>query len=333
MSLAGLAVLVSVFFHAALCDRHEVYAFSTNQNEGLSEIVKHATTVAFFGSLTTEAVALCHSHGVRAVAPTPDISPDSLLNATAVSVWLDACMALVDRFGLDGLNVDFEHPLDAPSTQAPALTSLVSKLQHRLASRNLIVAVDVAWSPQGIDGRMYDYAGLAKAADLLFIMSYDLRSQVFGQSVCLAGPNSDIRLVELGVRQYLQIAEARKLVLGLPWYGYQYSCENAPNPYGVCQIASVPFRGCNCSDAAGRQKDYRILEAMTGLAVRSSTLSAVRKDVLAGGTNWTQLWYDDPETLREKRALVQKFGLGGWGMWNAQSIDYSNATQVREFWS
>lgn len=39
------------------------------------------------------------------------------------------------------------------------------------------VSVDVPWSPHGIDGRNYDWPGLAAAADLLFVMAYDMQSQ------------------------------------------------------------------------------------------------------------------------------------------------------------
>lgn len=37
--------------------------------------------------------------------------------------------------------------------------------------------MDVPWSPYGIDGRSYDWQGLAAAADLLFMMAYDMQSQ------------------------------------------------------------------------------------------------------------------------------------------------------------
>jgi hypothetical protein len=42
--------------------------------------------------------------------------------------------------------------------------------------------VDIAWSPHGIDGRNFDWAGLAKAADVLFVMAYDTQSQVRGRA-------------------------------------------------------------------------------------------------------------------------------------------------------
>jgi spore germination protein YaaH len=40
------------------------------------------------------------------------------------------------------------------------------------------VSVDVPWSPYDVDGRNYDWLGLAEAADLLFVMAYDIQSQV-----------------------------------------------------------------------------------------------------------------------------------------------------------
>lgn len=41
-----------------------------------------------------------------------------------------------------------------------------------------------------------------------------------------------------------------KLLMGLPWYGYNYTCVNQTEE-AVCPIKLVPFRGVNCSDAAG----------------------------------------------------------------------------------
>ena len=49
------------------------------------------------------------------------------------------------------------------------------------------VSVDVPWSPYGIDGRYYDWSGLAGAADLLFVMMYDTQSQVRGERERVVG--------------------------------------------------------------------------------------------------------------------------------------------------
>ncbi len=47
-----------------------------------------------------------------------------------------------------------------------------------------------------------------------------------------------------------------------------------------------------------------------------------------------QYWYDDARSLdTKKRKVMGALGLRGWAMWNAQSIDYANATQVQQFYS
>jgi di-N-acetylchitobiase len=47
--------------------------------------------------------------------------------------------------------------------------------------------VDIPWSPYGVDGRWYDWAALAAAADLLFVMAYDTASQVGGRRAANVG--------------------------------------------------------------------------------------------------------------------------------------------------
>ena len=48
------------------------------------------------------------------------------------------------------------------------------------------VTFDVAWSADCIDGRCYDYKGIAKSCDFLFVMSYDEQSQIFGSCIAMA---------------------------------------------------------------------------------------------------------------------------------------------------
>ena len=80
-------------------------------------------------------------------------------------------------------------------------------------------------------------------------MSYDEQSQIYGQ--CIAMANSPLAKTELGIKQYLDLGiGANKLVLGQPWYGYDYPCTEFM-PGDVCNIKSVPYHGAPCSDAAG----------------------------------------------------------------------------------
>ena len=110
------------------------------------------------------------------------------------------------------------------------------------------VTFDVAWSPNCTDGRCYDAVGLSRNTDFLVVMAYDERSQIYDS--CIASANSAGSTTASGVQSYLDLGiKAEKLVLGLPWYGYNYPCINLTSD--VCYIKPVPFRGASCSDAAG----------------------------------------------------------------------------------
>ena len=111
------------------------------------------------------------------------------------------------------------------------------------------ISFDVAWSPNCIDGRCYQYTELSLVTDYLVIMSYDERSQIYGP--CVAGPNSGYNTTATGILQYRTLGlNTTQLILGVPWYGYKYPCLSLSDDH-VCSIEKVPFRGVDCSDAAG----------------------------------------------------------------------------------
>ena len=94
-------------------------------------------------------------------------------------------------------------------------------------------------------------------------MGYDEQSQMWGTAPCQARPNSPLVKTFSGLRKYLMLGvPPGKLVLGVPWYGYRYPCLRLSA--GVCYIQRVPFRGCNCTDAAGREFPYRDVLKMLG---------------------------------------------------------------------
>merc|ERR1712176_1501016 len=110
-------------------------------------------------------------------------------------------------------------------------------------------------------------------------------------------------------------------VLGLPWYGYDYPCENTSDPHvEYCPIKAVPFRNVSCSDAAGTEKSYALLRKH--LASKSATTGRrwdpTLKSPYFNYRSTTdnlihQVWYDDPESLSLKYRLAKTLGVRGVG--------------------
>merc|ERR1711871_1162671 len=126
--------------------------------------------------------------------------------------WIDSKVALAQENFLDGINFDFEGPVRGPGARDPlnanyvTLIAETTKAFHERVGAGTVVSVDVAWSPFDIDGRAYSYQDIASAADLLFIMAYDTRSQIYHQSIAAA--NTPIGIAVAGLRAYLNLGIA-----------------------------------------------------------------------------------------------------------------------------
>ncbi|KAK1339864.1 hypothetical protein QTO34_018422 [Cnephaeus nilssonii] len=201
-----------------------------------------------------------------------------------------------------------------------------------------LVTFDVAWSPKCIDRRCYNYTGIADACDFLFVMSYDEQSQVWSE--CIAAANAPYNQTITAYDDYIKMGiNPKKLVMGLPWYGYDYTCLTLSEDH-VCTIAKVPFRGAPCSDAAGRQVPYKIImkqvkSSLSGILWDENQKSPYYNYKDSAG-QFHQVWYDNPKSISLKTAYIQTWGLRGIGMWNANCLDYSGDAvakqQTEEMW-
>lgn len=301
---------------------------------------------------------LCHAHAHNArVTYYTSMPAAQLTNATYVDAFVSAAVARVVAWGYDGVNIDFEWPIAANDTaRRDGLTAMMLRLAEAL--RPVLpnggqLTFDVAWAAEGpaggIDGRNFDYAALMIICDFVVIMDYDTRSQVFSEA-CNAGPNAPARTVLDGVASFLALYnQPEKLALGVPWYGYDYPClaGTAPNTT-VCPIARVPFRGCNCSDAAGHQYDFSVMTQMANASVPQRVARVTRPlavnttaagDGLWAGFNYVhaatgavhQVWFDSAADLAVKYGVARRMGLRGASCWHVDALYYgADGAQERQ---
>ena len=167
-------------------------------------------------------------------------------------------------------------------------------------------------------------------------MSYDEQSQMGNKRPCIAKSNSPLSKTTSGIMEYLKLGIApSKLILGVPWYGYHYPCLALKNDT-ICVIKSVPFRGSACSDAAGTEVAYfGILDLLRSTQSKrhwDMDSQSPYFNVKYGLDKTVQVRYDDPKSLGKKYELVTELGLAGAGMWTANYLNYSVASQIKEMW-
>jgi hypothetical protein len=163
---------------------------------------RRLTTLCLAGWLDPALVTTAHRHGVKVVF-IANYPSDQLLNATHRKAWTRQQLDYAKLHKLDGVNFDFESPLQEGSGESRGYTRLVKEavaVFHRELPASQ-VSVDVAWAPGGVDGRHYDYRAIGRLADLLFVMGYDEQSQMWEAGACQARPNSPLRQTFRGVRR------------------------------------------------------------------------------------------------------------------------------------
>ncbi|KAM9761352.1 di-N-acetylchitobiase [Menidia menidia] len=311
----------------------EVFVFDVGGKTWKSYNWSMVTTVAAFGKYDAELMCHAHSKGARVVLK-GDVPLSYIVDQSNRTAWIREKVDLAKSQYMDGINIDIEQAVEKGSPEYHALSDLVKETTeafHRDIPGSQ-VSFDVAWSPKCVDKRCYDYVTIAESCDLLFVMSYDEQSQIAGD--CIAMANAPLSQTLRAYDDYLDLKiDPKKLVMGVPWYGYDYPCVNLSQE-GICYIDKVPFRGAPCSDAAGRQKPYKwIMKQMN-----SSSSGRMWDDEQKAPYFYYkdqkgevhQVWYDDPQSICPKANSVRAKGLRGVGMWNGNILDYGDEPAARE---
>lgn len=103
----------------------------------------------------------------------------------------------------------------------------------------------------------------------------------------------------------------------------------------------MPFFGAPCSDAAGKQLDFAVIQEL----IRTRKLSRQWDELTESPFVWvheglgvdgsaqprTQIWFDDPESLAHKYQIVHVSGLRGAGMWHVDALNYSAAAGTQAY--
>lgn len=319
----------------------EVFIFSvTNQNWHQYNWEK-ITTVVECGYHDADLLKYAHSWNAS-VSFIASFPVEALTNSTLRKTWIDQQVTYLTQNKLDGINIDFEEELNcSDQPRRDGFTQLMKELSTSLrsVSPNVQITIDFAWAPPHIDNRCYDYKAISDIVDFAFVMSYDERSQITGP--CIAWANSPYNMTIAGIKEYFELSiPVSKLVLGVPWYGYDYPCISYQVQDNMCYINPVPFRGVSCSDAAGKQYGYsnlmdRLKNSTTGRLWDEDAKSPYFTYTDPMSLDVHQVWFDDKESLKLKYDMALDLGLRGVGMWEADSLDYDSPDKqqyLRDMW-
>jgi len=237
----------------------------------------------------------------------------------------------VKNRGIDGVSLDVEYAGNPGADYQKKFTSFVQTFSAKLHSQVPDSQVTVAvYAGSARDQQLYDLGKLAQSTDAIFMMAYDFATS----SAENAQPTAPLYGYKKGkypydvataVDDFLKVMPANKLILGVPYYGYNY-------PVSQPEVKSQTLSYW----ASPAVQTYSIAQenvtAQTQAAYRSgwdddAKVSWRAYQDSATGT-WRMIFLEDEKSLGIKYDFAKSKNLAGVGIW-ALGFDEGH----RELWS
>jgi spore germination protein YaaH len=213
---------------------------------------------------------------------------------------LDTIVGLVDRYGYDGINLDFEKGNEGIRD---AYTSFVATLASQLHARGKKVALEASakrYTSQSGRPAFYDYRALGAVADYVFVMNWGLHWAVSGP-----GAIDELPWAREVADYVATMPNKRKFVLGTAMYGYDW-----PNGGGPSNPAT-PLEHSEMMQLVARVGATPQLDP-TAYAWHFSYREP-------NGTPH-EVWFGDATSIAARVRLARERGLG-IGLWRLGSED------------
>ena len=198
------------------------------------------------------------------------------------------------RFGLDGINVDFEM-LSVES--GPHFIQFLRELSVKCRINGLVLSVD-NYVPASYN-RFYDYEEQGEIVDYVIIMAYDEHTSISEN----AGSVASIGYVEKAITDTLAMVPADKIVVGIPFYTRLWK-ETADGDATRIGIAETPFM----SSAEA------LVEEQGATPVWDEDSAQYYAEYEKNGALY-RIWLEEERSIGEKVKRVAQNGLAGVAAW------------------
>ncbi|HEX6510994.1 MAG TPA: glycosyl hydrolase family 18 protein [Chloroflexota bacterium] len=262
------------------------------------------------GQDSPEVSRFARAHGIKlmpivtnALMFDPDVAHDILIDSHNQTRALDGLSWLVNNFGYDGINIDFENLYNSDRDLFSGFMANVYARVHRENGKMVTIALGAKTKEDNGFSAPFDYKALAPNFDLGVIMTYD--DHYAGGE---AGPVAPLSWDEQVINYATRFIPASKLLLGLPFYGYNWNVSTG---------------------GWARAMDYSSIVQTVfahGVTVQMDPASQTPVVTYDSGSGVHQIWFENSTSLGYKISLAAKHGLAGWGAWRGGMED-------QNFWS
>lgn len=271
-------------------------------------------TKEYLGPDAAAVTNAAHAKGVR-VVPTFQLFDSGSLSkltaflgsAAAQDRFTAQALDLMARRSADGANFDFE-PM--PAAQTPQYLAFLGRFRAAMNARfpgATLVNATSAGAPSSL------ITGLVPIVDQMFVMTYNYRWTGSTVTGAIAPLDHASRNVKIHMNRFMAYAPKAKLILGVPYYGYDWPVTSTiPNAtvrsdktrYGA--VTSVTYASAR-SFLASHPEVSRQYDALEGSGFYSYW------DAVHG--TYRQVYFEDEQSAAAKYDYAKATGFAGIGIW------------------
>ena len=271
-----------------------------------------------------------------------------LSNSTTRMQLEDDVAALVVREGFDGIDIDFENKTSATK---PYFSLFLKGLYQRMGPKWVYCTIEsrtpLSSRYDGTppkDASLYanDFVQINKYCDRVQIMAYDQGTIDLKLNAAANGPYapvSDPLWVKKVMQVALQTISKRKLVLGIPTYGYEYALTPLASGFGydilwsfdpayATQLAAanniIPFR-----NSAG-ELSFTYIPTTTPTIANVPTGAAAAGPVVATVQPFNMVTWSDAVSVAQKIGIARELGIRGISLFKFDGGEDQNIWNVLE---
>lgn len=220
---------------------------------------------------------------------------------------------IMKQYGFSDLNIDVEPTGTASSSSAVNYTSFVSEVSKQIKNNNLgSVSIDMIPVDFIRNDHMARPSEIEKYVDTMIIMAYDFHSPgsfVTGPVAPIYGAGTVAEFdTQVTVNAALRVADASKILLGIPFYGYSWeTIEDEPRSAIVPSSAIIESN----KDLEDFLAKCATCESKFDDLGQESYLIYKNQD---SGT-FQQIFYPDERSVTSKINFIKGNNLGGVAIW------------------
>lgn len=294
----------------------------------------------FKSEAATRLFKKAHDNGTRVVLTITQMKNDPIKtimdDPEAQNRVISQTIQEVKNRGIDGVNIDFEYSGNPGDAYRNKFSQFVADFNHRLHQElpNSKLTISV-YASAVKDPKIYDISSIAKNSDGIFMMAYDFAIASSDNAIPTAplyGHKEGKYWYDIStaVEDFLTQMPADKLILGVPYYGYNWLIYDEPKVKAETR-PNYSWRG------KARAQTYTIVTndihpSMEGISAYTDGWDDFGKVgwkayYVNDTRTWRMVFFDDERSLSLKYDFAKDKGLQGVGLW---ALGFDNGKQ--ELW-